>query len=455
MSYLSSETMREFHREAVKRGWAKSLDDTVREYESSKSISKVASDEKGFIGSSGDIFADVCVLSEMLRDKGYLKQAELLEKKALDYKIASTDFYKVHNYGVEQLLDLAHPEGDVEIADASEDYGLVETDTSSQKKIIDRIRKKKVKSSLKRSNILKSADDRFSNNIASLRSDIAQQIPEAISKIDRGSITYGSKRINKDLLYSIEKHYPKLYASIVDINRFLKDTWYKIKGFNISKYINPTDFFKQLSSLGIPSIDLASEMDSVKNPSLLSGGSEQVNLYSKISDRIFKRADEIAESVRNHVSHTFKNYLDSLESVSNKGDFIKLSQNGETARFLELFKSLVSETVYSLVIDKIKGLADLSFSNKVSATIGRINSSIDKIKSIVSSGRSTEQEYQPLLSALLSIRKALSDNIGNDWDSIANHPGLKGRIDVSSFEELDRETIIIDEHLKKVSGGAK
>jgi hypothetical protein len=73
-----------------------------------------------------------------LRERGYEAEADALEDKVHVYKMAKDKYTKLCD---EELVDTAHPEGDAEVAPSAEDYGKVETITSTQKKILDKVRK--------------------------------------------------------------------------------------------------------------------------------------------------------------------------------------------------------------------------------------------------------------------------------------------------------------------------
>lgn len=84
------------------------------------------------------------VLSSKLRTAGYELQAEELEGKIALYKKAETDanlLYRAHSETGDDLLESAHPDGDVEIAPAQDQHGHVETPISEHKKIIDIVTK--------------------------------------------------------------------------------------------------------------------------------------------------------------------------------------------------------------------------------------------------------------------------------------------------------------------------
>jgi hypothetical protein len=82
---------------------------------------------------SSNLFQDMILLVGGLREKGLVKQADDLEAKIFAHKQAKKDY--------DELLDKAHPEGDVEIIKAENGYGVVETLPTQHKKILDIVNK--------------------------------------------------------------------------------------------------------------------------------------------------------------------------------------------------------------------------------------------------------------------------------------------------------------------------
>ena len=118
----SSEVMRSLERVALKKGMLQ-LDDPIV-----KSAAKKEAYE-----ASGDLQADMLKLASGLRKRGYEKEANDLEDKIFNYKRAACEWYDVTGEEGEDLIDFAHPDGDVTIGDS--EYGKVETIVSTQKKI--------------------------------------------------------------------------------------------------------------------------------------------------------------------------------------------------------------------------------------------------------------------------------------------------------------------------------
>lgn len=125
--FNSSEVMRSLERVAIDKGMVE-LDPVV----------KVASKQESY-EASGNLQEDILKLAKGLREKGYKKEADALEDKVFDYKRAADAWYDVTGEEGDDLIDFAHPDGDVSVGEG--EYGIVETITSTQKKIRDKIEK--------------------------------------------------------------------------------------------------------------------------------------------------------------------------------------------------------------------------------------------------------------------------------------------------------------------------
>ena len=86
-----------------------------------------------------DLTSQILNLSSALRRGGFEKHAEELEQKFVQYKTADVHLYRVHDEDGDDLVDRAHPDGDVNVGDG--EHGDVETISSKHKKIVDVIRK--------------------------------------------------------------------------------------------------------------------------------------------------------------------------------------------------------------------------------------------------------------------------------------------------------------------------
>lgn len=125
IEFNDSPVMRELARQAIKNG-------TVSPDLST--MVKMAAAKKGNVyAPSGDLFTDMVRLADGLRSKGLVRDAEVLEQKILAHKLAQVE--------LDKLLDEAHPEGDVEVADAEDDLGVVETLESVHDRVMEAVKK--------------------------------------------------------------------------------------------------------------------------------------------------------------------------------------------------------------------------------------------------------------------------------------------------------------------------
>lgn len=83
----------------------------------------------------------IAALCDKLRQNGFVRQAEGLENKFLSFKSATIHLYRVFDEDGEDVIDAAHPDGDVKVEDAEKDLGDVETIVSRHKKIVDIVNK--------------------------------------------------------------------------------------------------------------------------------------------------------------------------------------------------------------------------------------------------------------------------------------------------------------------------
>jgi hypothetical protein len=99
-------------------------------------------EKKASIKHTGDLFHDMIMLVASLREAGKISEANRLQEKISLYKKAeNVHLYRAIDEDGEDLLEFAHPEGDVEVAPSANGYGKVETLLGQHKKIVDMIQK--------------------------------------------------------------------------------------------------------------------------------------------------------------------------------------------------------------------------------------------------------------------------------------------------------------------------
>lgn len=126
INFDDSQVMRSFEKVAIKKGLVKP-EEMVKQASASFTPTQ-------------DLDADLLSLASGLRQRGFTKEAEGLEDKFYALKLAETHLYRAIDEDGQDLLDFAHPDGDVRITDSP--YGVVETLDSTQKKIVDVVAKK-------------------------------------------------------------------------------------------------------------------------------------------------------------------------------------------------------------------------------------------------------------------------------------------------------------------------
>lgn len=110
-----SPTMHGFAKIAAERGWIKS-DPVVKE-------ASVKYEQ------TGDLFKDMICLANGLRDKGFITEADVLEDKIFTYK-------QVLKMSEMELLEKAHPEGDVELVPSKGGWGKMLTQKTTQEEML-------------------------------------------------------------------------------------------------------------------------------------------------------------------------------------------------------------------------------------------------------------------------------------------------------------------------------
>jgi hypothetical protein len=132
-AFYQSEVLRELERQAVRKGF---FDLTPEE---KVKLAAQAVQGQHSLEPTGDLLRDLTILAQGLRQKGYDKQADDLERKLLLFKSAEATLYHAIDETGEDLLDFAHPEGEFSVGES--ELGRVETTMSAAKKILDVVKK--------------------------------------------------------------------------------------------------------------------------------------------------------------------------------------------------------------------------------------------------------------------------------------------------------------------------
>jgi len=167
------------------------------------------------------LYQNLLVLCSKLRKSGFDKYADNLEQKLAAFKLAETSLYNVIDETGEDLINEAHPKGDVKLFDAKDNHGDVETILSQHEKIVDVVStdpKKKV------------------NKTASFKTSNAYTINDALQQA-RGDISASFedfKTAHSALLKSAREH-----REFLNIERF------RFKGQTLSIGPNITDILNR------------------------------------------------------------------------------------------------------------------------------------------------------------------------------------------------------------------
>lgn len=117
---------------------------TLEDFKHMSVMEKIEEKEasKPAVSTPTDLMSQTLKLCEVLRAKGFNTYANALEDKFFILKKAETDCYNVTKETGEELLEKAHPEGEVELAKSEKGHGVVETLLTQQEKDLDIVKKK-------------------------------------------------------------------------------------------------------------------------------------------------------------------------------------------------------------------------------------------------------------------------------------------------------------------------
>lgn len=128
IKFSNSPVMRELERLSISKG----------EFKPEVVVKEVAMKKVSFVPTN-DLDNDILKLAEGLRSKGFEKDAEALEAKFVLYKEAGTHLYRAIDEDGDDLIDFAHPDGEVRVGDS--EHGVVETLLTGHKKMLDVVNK--------------------------------------------------------------------------------------------------------------------------------------------------------------------------------------------------------------------------------------------------------------------------------------------------------------------------
>lgn len=132
VGFEHSEIMRSFERVAQEKGLVQpdSVESKLHKLASAKIESSRAD-----LTTSDDVNQNLLKLCSGLRSKGLGKYAQSIEDKMMQVRAAEADLYNTQKETGESLLEEAHPEGSVEVAEAEDDNGVVQTRSDIHKAV--------------------------------------------------------------------------------------------------------------------------------------------------------------------------------------------------------------------------------------------------------------------------------------------------------------------------------
>lgn len=151
------------------------LDNSVPQEPQKLDLSDLYDGEEGEQSTEQKILA----LCNQLRGQGFESQASNLEDKLILFKQADVHLYRVHDEDGEDLINAAHPDGDVKMGDAEDGLGEVETIVSRHKKMVDVVNKAPLGKQAQAMVPVKTIADKFAHFATDLDSTILSKARQA------------------------------------------------------------------------------------------------------------------------------------------------------------------------------------------------------------------------------------------------------------------------------------
>lgn len=202
IKFEDSPVMRQLERDAARKGHFELTDNE---------IVNVATDKfKAELNPTGDALVDISRLTSVLREKGYEKQADELERNLLAYKTAEKHLYRAHDEDGEDVLNFAYPDGDVQVGDG--EYGKVYTPQNQAKKILEIVNKEPTgKLATAAESILKSAQEGDVNIDVSGMREAKNSALAALKASDVASDGEALYHFTQNRLFGLQDNYLKAY----------------------------------------------------------------------------------------------------------------------------------------------------------------------------------------------------------------------------------------------------
>lgn len=169
------------------------------------------------IQASDDLNANLILLTKELRKRGYSKEASELENNYFTYKMAEKHLYKVFDESMQDLLEFAHPEKNVEILKATDQLGEVETTDEIHRKMLETVFHKPT------------GKNHILANVA-ISLGLVKEAQEADQKKKNDDVKELAADEAQSRLDDLKIKNPKKYTKIVKINDSLKENFAKVAG---------------------------------------------------------------------------------------------------------------------------------------------------------------------------------------------------------------------------------
>lgn len=174
---------------------------------------KTANFQKRSFNFSAQLFQNLTSLAQELKSAGLQKEAEVLEDKIFQHKLAESNLYNLTQGTGEDWIELAHPEGSVEVLQSQEKEGTIETAIDQQIRMREIVLKNPKRADQKLFNILNLKMAQPKTMVAHKTAQQAEEIP-AVSDEDLEEITTSEE----------------MKLKIEGINKFLSEYWPEVGG---------------------------------------------------------------------------------------------------------------------------------------------------------------------------------------------------------------------------------
>jgi hypothetical protein len=388
-------------------------------------------EKKASTDESDSLICKLSSLSKSLRKIGKYNEADNLDTKIVKYVTAeNTHLYRAHDEDGEDLIDFAHSDGAVKVHDSKEGYGVVETQITQHKKIVDMLNKQPTG---------KYASNSFLNEIASILkiandSDI-EQAKEFLKK---------GKAYLKQNLRELNHALPFIKFSLVEAvgPRWVTPVYYIY--FTTKSGTNDVATVKN---------DKFPEIEKKKYWALFASYNKDANNAAEQWKMLLDIKQDGKEFWRREVEKANKNLKYSIESIIKAAETIgTVDAPNEPDKFI-LFAN--EQKRLFTILESSKWLIEQGI-NFDEDQIGRYNEGIDALKEGINKLMPLKKQYEnKYLELINSISKDIASEIhrigidSNLFDNpSADYESLKKKFKFSNPEEFLNKLKVILPALK-------